>query len=255
MRVRAGAAAAIVATACSVGSTGDGGGFASVGGTWPSSASVGEASSDGDASDDAASDAEASDDAASAADTSDDAASDADEGGDASTGGAASSPEDGDDSSTGDVPPELGPVCGGGGAIALPGAIGPASASQYCPQTDFVVQIDGAPGAIADVDVSIDGVLANTSQNRLWLIGPSGTQVLLFDHRGTFLTDDFVGTLFDSDAPTLVASAPGPFHGCFAPEQSLASFVGQQADGTWILRVETCLYETSIGAWQLHLDF
>ena len=240
MRVRAGVAAAIVATACSVGSTGDGGGFASVGGgggvRGESSSDDGESSSsnasmpDGSSSDEAP----ATDDAA-PAESSEDAGADT--------------------TSTGDAPPDVGPSCGGGGAIAMPGAVGAAAANQYCPQTDFVVQIDGAPEAIADVDVSIDGVLANTSQNRLWLIGPSGTQVLLFDHRGTFLTDDFVGTLFDSDAPTLVASAPGPFHGCFAPEQSLASFVGQQADGTWILRVETCLYETSIGAWQLHLDF
>jgi hypothetical protein len=211
--------------------------------------SAGE-SEDGDASEDAS--ADASDGANADASTSTSTSGSGDVSGSESGGGGSSS-SGVDGSSTG--APDVGPACGGGGAIAMPGGIGPAAANQYCPQTDFVVDIDGAPGPIADVDVSIDGVLANTSQNRLWLVGPSGTQVLLFDRRGTFLTDDFVGTLFDDDAPTAVASAPGPFHGCFAPEQSLAAFTGQAADGTWILRVETCLYETSIGDWQLHLDF
>jgi proprotein convertase P-domain-containing protein len=246
---RRAAVGAFFAAACSVGATGDGGAFASVGG----GGFTGEASEDAGASDSA--DASDGGSASDSANASSDASTSAD-GSDSSGAleGSSGDAADGSSSSEGG-PPDVGPACGGGGAIAMPGAVGPAAANQYCPQTDFVVQIDGAPGPIADVDVSIDGVLANTSQNRLWLISPAGTQVLLFDRRGSFLTDDFVGTLFDDDAPTAVASAPGPFHGCFAPEQSLAAFTGQDADGPWILRVETCLYETSIGDWQLHLDF
>ena len=127
-------------------------------------------------------------------------------------------------------------------------------ANQYCPQTDFPLVVAGAAGPVADVDVELDVVAANTSENRLWLVSPIGTQVLLFDRHGTFLTDDFFGTMFDDDAALSIAAAAGPFHGCYRPEQSLSALEGQTADGTWILRVETCLYETTVQSWTLHLD-
>lgn len=175
------------------------------------------------------------------------------------TSGAVDSGSDGSGGSSGGASTtgggDPGVACSGNGDMSLPGSTGPCTANQNCPQTDFVVQVMGAPGPVVDVDVSLDGVAASTDQNRIWLIGPDATQVLLFDQRGTSLTDDFVGTSFDDHAPATVASAPGPFHGCYRPEQPLAAFDGKTADGTWTLRVETCLFETSITQWQLHLDF
>lgn len=207
------------------------------------------------------------DGASSGADAS--SAGDGDTGGDDdTTGGADDASDDEDDgavdssgagSSTGtamdDGGGDPGPACAGVGDVSMPGIGGAVPGDQNCPHTDFLVQVVGSPSAIADVDVSIEAIAANTSQNRVWVVAPDGTQVLLFDHRGTFLTDDFVGTEFDDQAPTPIASAPGPFHGCFQPEQGLAALNGKAADGAWILRVETCLYETSVTGWQLHLDF
>jgi subtilisin-like proprotein convertase family protein len=158
---------------------------------------------------------------------------------------------DGDPTGDGDGEPDI--ACASTGAISHPGSGGPTTANQNCPTTDFYINVANSPGPIADVEVSVDGIAANTSQNRLWLIGPSNTQVLLFDRRGTAFTDDWVGTYFDDESPTPIAAAQGPFHGCYRPETGLSAFAGQQADGPWTLRVETCLYETSITSWSIHL--
>jgi subtilisin-like proprotein convertase family protein len=151
---------------------------------------------------------------------------------------------------------------GGGGVACVPagdqsvtGTTGACSANQNCPVTTFTAVVAGAPGPIVDVDVSIDAIAASTDQNILRLQSPQGTIVTLFNHHGTFLTDDFVGTMFDDEAAQSVATAPGPFHGCYKPTQPLTAFQGQSANGTWTLLVETCLYETSVSAWTLHLDY
>jgi hypothetical protein len=203
---------------------------------------------DGDDGDDAS--ASANEDASASADDEDGGGADTSDGGavDESDGGS----ESGAPMDEGGDP---GLACAAAGDVSMPGGGGAVPASQNCPQADFTVIVADAPGPIVDVDVSLDAIAANTSQNRVWLLAPDGTQVLLFDHRGTFLTDDFVGTEFDDESGMSVAAAPGPFHGCFQPEQALATLVGKSADGQWTLRVETCLYETSVTAWQLHLDF
>jgi subtilisin-like proprotein convertase family protein len=141
------------------------------------------------------------------------------------------------------------------GTMSFNGTSGPCTANQNCPTTSFTTVVAGAPGPVAGVRLSLEAVAASTDQNTLTLKSPAGTSVLLFNQRGTFLTDDFVGTLFDDDATAPVATAPGPFHGCFRPEQPLSAFDGQSADGTWTLEVKTCLYETSVTSWTLHLDF
>jgi hypothetical protein len=151
---------------------------------------------------------------------------------------------------------------GGGAAACVPsgdqsvmGTTGPCNANQNCPTTAFTAAVAGAPGPVVDVDLSLEAVAASTDQNILWLQSPQGTLVMLFNHHGTFLTDDFVGTIFDDEALQSVAMAPGPFHGCFKPDEPLAAFKGQDANGTWTLLVETCLYQTSVTSWTLHLDF
>ncbi len=199
------------------------------------------------------------DDESEAEEEEDEEGDDDDDGGETSDEGGAVDSSEGASSSDGapgdDDGGDPGLACAGAGDLSMPGPGGAVPASQNCPQTDFAVMVAGSPGPIADVDVSIDAIAANTSQNRVWLVAPDQTTVLLFDHRGTFLTDDFVGTRFDDQSAMPVSTAPGPFHGCFAPEQSLAVLNGKDADGQWTLRVETCLYETSITGWQLDLDF
>lgn len=229
--------------ACAVGESGDAGSFAASGTAAAPSSSPSETDQGG-----------SPDDTTSESGTPDDGASEGDDGsGDPP--GDGSSEGSGDAETSGGSPDGgLGPVCAGVGEVSMAGAGGAIAANQNCPHTDFVVEVAGTDGVVADVSVSIDAVAANTSQNRIWLVSPSQTQVLLFDRRGTSFTDDFVGTTFDDQAAGAIAGAPGPFHGCFAPEQALAGLVGQPADGAWTLRVETCLFETSVTAWQLHLE-
>jgi subtilisin-like proprotein convertase family protein len=232
--------AVVLVAACAVGETGDGGSFAS---GWTSAAEP-DAESGGD------------EPAAESSSSDGDDAVGSESGGNAdssdTTSSEASSSDEGESTGVGDG--GLGPACAGVGEVSMQGQGGAVAASQNCPHTDFVIQVVGADVAVADVAVSIDAIAANTSQNRIWLVSPAQTQVLLFDHRGSFLTDDFVGTIFDDQAAMSVVGAAGPFHGCFAPEQSLATFVGEAANGPWTLRVETCLYETSVTAWGLHLE-
>jgi predicted dithiol-disulfide oxidoreductase (DUF899 family) len=135
------------------------------------------------------------------------------------------------------------------------GTTGACNANQNCPTTSFTAVVTGAPGPIVDVDVSLNAIAASTDQNILSLRSPQGTTVTLFNHHGNPFTDDFFGTMFDDEAAQSVASAPGPFHGCYRPDQALSAFKGQIADGVWTLQVQTCLFETSVSNWTLHLDF
>jgi subtilisin-like proprotein convertase family protein len=149
----------------------------------------------------------------------------------------------------------MGPACAGGGDIAQAGNAGAATSNQNCPTTQFSAQVQGAPGPIVDVDLALEAVAANTSEVRLWLRSPSSTEVLLFDRRGNSFTDDFFGTSFDDESASPIAGAAGPFHACYRPEQSLTAFDGQDANGTWVLSVQTCLFEASVSSWTVHLDF
>jgi hypothetical protein len=244
--------ACALSIACTKGDSGDGGVFATAGTITTASGGDGTDTTAAEAEDEGDSEGGGADTGAgSDGETGASGVTSADETGAEATSSASDTL--GEESSGGDD--GGGAVCSGSGEMSFEGAGGPAMANQYCPQTDYPVQVAGAPGPIADVDVSLEAIAASTDQNRIWLVSPSNVQVLLFDHGGTFLTDDFVGTIFDDQSATLVATAPGPFHGCFRPEQSLATSNGTSADGQWILRVETCLYETSVTSWALHLDF
>jgi len=68
----------------------------------------------------------------------------------------------------------------------------------------------------------------------LSLMSPLGLVVTVCDSHG-FDGNNFTGTIFDSECPTPIASGSSPFSGCFAPDESLTGYVGQQAMGTWAL--------------------
>ncbi|OWQ47803.1 hypothetical protein CDL60_08395 [Roseateles noduli] len=95
----------------------------------------------------------------------------------------------------------------------------------------------GSHGTLSDVNVSIvdlrhtyDGDLA------IWLISPTGTSVLLSNRRGGS-GDNFINTVFDDSAVSLIGNAAAPFTGTFRAEGLLSAFNGQDAFGLWTLRV------------------
>ena len=70
----------------------------------------------------------------------------------------------------------------------------------------------------------------------IFLISPFGTQVELSTDNGGG-GDNFTNTVFDDAAATSITAGAAPFTGSFRPEGLLSAFNGQDAFGTWTLRV------------------
>jgi len=92
-------------------------------------------------------------------------------------------------------------------------------------------------GTITDLNVII-GDLHHTFDADLWirLISPSNTTVTLSANRGGS-GNNFINTVFDDQALVAVSSGGAPFTGSFRPDQLLSAFNGQDAFGTWTLRI------------------
>jgi subtilisin-like proprotein convertase family protein len=86
------------------------------------------------------------------------------------------------------------------------------------------------------------------------LISPRGTSVVLSDKRGGS-GDNFRNTVFDDEAGRAIADGSAPFTGSFRPDGLLSAFDGQDAFGTWTLRVEDQAFidSGSINSWGLEL--
>ncbi|CAN5334017.1 hypothetical protein BH09PLA1_BH09PLA1_27360 [soil metagenome] len=71
----------------------------------------------------------------------------------------------------------------------------------------------------------------------LSLISPIGTVVTLANRRGGS-GDNFTNTIFDDSAATSITAGTAPFAGSYRPETPLSALNGQNANGTWLLRVQ-----------------
>jgi subtilisin-like proprotein convertase family protein len=109
---------------------------------------------------------------------------------------------------------------------------------------------------VVDVDVAVEIDHDSTGELSLYLGLPSGGQVLLAKKRGNF-GNDFIGTVFDDEAPTHIGAASPPFTGRFRPEQPLATADGLDAAGTWSLRAVNDAGTTpgTLGSWRLDLAY
>ncbi|HBO42785.1 MAG TPA: hypothetical protein DD670_02370, partial [Planctomycetaceae bacterium] len=84
----------------------------------------------------------------------------------------------------------------------------------------------------------------------VYLISPNGTEIQLFGQvprqgdqdgvgaPGTGNGANFTGTILDDEAGQSILVGLPPFDEIFVPEQALAAFDGQNAQGTWFLRIE-----------------
>jgi len=70
----------------------------------------------------------------------------------------------------------------------------------------------------------------------IYLRAPDGTEVELTTDNGSS-GDNYIGTIFDDDAPTSITTGTAPFTGTFKPEQPLSNLIGKQTAGSWVLRV------------------
>ncbi len=107
-----------------------------------------------------------------------------------------------------------------------------------------------------DVNVSIFN-LRHTWDSDLviQLISPTGTQVMLSNRRGAS-GENYINTVFDDEATQSIAAARAPFTGSFRPDALLSAFDGQDAFGTWTLRVSdvTAFDNGRLNSWGLSLS-
>jgi cysteine-rich repeat protein len=106
-----------------------------------------------------------------------------------------------------------------------------------------LLTVDGLPGVVVDVDVSIDIVHTQSDQLDLFLVSPSGRTVTLTTDNGGGNDDVFAGATFDDQAAG-TPSAPNVRNftytdrvavGAVQPEEAMGAFVGEAADGPWAL--------------------
>lgn len=114
---------------------------------------------------------------------------------------------------------------------------------------------------ISDLNVKFDIYFPNTSDLKIYLRSPTGTEVTIVDlYEAT--GDGFNNTIFDDEAPT--PFGPGSdlyYSGSYRPSSSLSAFDGQSAAGTWTLVIEANLNfeggfvfgEGDLYAWSLEL--
>ncbi|MBL4724647.1 MAG: proprotein convertase P-domain-containing protein [Lutibacter sp.] len=89
---------------------------------------------------------------------------------------------------------------------------------------------------ITDVNVAVNITHPWIGDLTLTLISPSGTSVLLVASRNDE-GDNYVGTVFDSDAEELIYSGIAPFTGTFQPLENLSSLKNEESLGSWTLKV------------------
>lgn len=87
---------------------------------------------------------------------------------------------------------------------------------------------------ITDVNVTVNISHTWVSDVTLILTSPSGTEIQLITNTGGG-DDNFVDTVFDSDAPDLITDAAAPFTGSFAPTGDLSTLIGESSGGLWVL--------------------
>jgi len=108
----------------------------------------------------------------------------------------------------------------------------------------FFGPVNGPPGIssllvtdainITDVNVTVNISHSFVSDVTLILTSPAGTEVVLFSNTGGS-ADDFVDTVFDSDATEAISDASAPFTGTFTPVGDLSTIVGEGSGGVWTL--------------------
>jgi subtilisin-like proprotein convertase family protein len=92
-------------------------------------------------------------------------------------------------------------------------------------------------GTITDVNALLSNITHTwVSDLDIFLISPFGTTVMLTTDNGS-AGDNYINTVFDDSAAASITTILAPFTGTFRPEGLLSAFNGQDAFGTWTLRV------------------
>lgn len=98
------------------------------------------------------------------------------------------------------------------------------------------IDLSNISGTVTDVDVKLNVSHGYVSDLSAYLIGPDGTQVVLFQNVGGKGLG-FVNTVLDDEADVSIASGRAPFTGSFKPVELLSAFDGKKISGQWQLKV------------------
>jgi subtilisin-like proprotein convertase family protein len=91
---------------------------------------------------------------------------------------------------------------------------------------------------ITDVNVTISIEHAWNNDLDISLISPLGTVVVLSQDNGNDGDEDYIDTIFDQEASTLITNGSSPFTGTFIPEGDLSTLYGELSGGDWTLSVD-----------------
>ncbi len=117
------------------------------------------------------------------------------------------------------------------------------------------VLVVNEPVIISDLDVLLTIEHTYTADLDVYLVSPAGTRILLLgDVGGT--GRDFFQTILDDHAAVPISGGTAPFRGRFRPLQPLGAFVGQNAQGTWILEVydDSLMDQGQLIQWELWIE-
>lgn len=89
---------------------------------------------------------------------------------------------------------------------------------------------------ITDVNVTINITHTWDEDLDIRLTSPTGTVIELTTDNGG-QGDNYINTVFDQQATTLITAGTAPFTGSFVPEGNLSNLNGQLSGGNWILTV------------------
>lgn len=102
--------------------------------------------------------------------------------------------------------------------------------------TTYALNVNGLSGVINDVNVNVNITHPYDTDLHVYLTSPSGTRVELFTKVGAS-GDNFVNTVLDDEASSLISSGAAPFTGSYRPESSLSAVDGQNPNGVWTLEI------------------
>ncbi len=110
-------------------------------------------------------------------------------------------------------------------------------------------------GTVADVDVQIDVTHTYDADLEVFLNGPNGMRIVLFQDVGGS-GNNFSGTILDDEAGTSITSGAAPFAGSYRPTGSLATYDGMSVTGTWTLEIfdDAAQDQGTLNAWSLLID-
>ncbi len=96
--------------------------------------------------------------------------------------------------------------------------------------------VSAVPAPIKKVTVQLSIDHTAVGDLTIALLSPEGKRIELANGQGAG-GDNYLGTVFDDDAPRPLSSGSAPFSGSFRPIQPLAGFEGDNPNGVWRLEI------------------